>query len=332
MKPADIKPLYGIRDYFLGKTTSNETGTVRVRVPCSSHKDEECEFWCSGCCSMICEECFAGEHDGHQVRRLKNYLSEKLEKRLGGLKLQHSLVHQKELVVNLIQSNTSKLEEAKLQVTVAEKQLNSAIELKTAIDKYLQYVDESEVAENVHECSLMLDLIKFDFVGEEAEKQKIRASQSHNDLSKWSIGSESLPALRIALRSYLHVLSKNPLKIRSSDNLIVGSYLFWIHGGCFKCLRHQNSESCGEKDFRIIVKGTKLDPTINTTFTSEFELTLVNDGDSKKNKVLNGVWEFSGENKCFTEIQWTCLRYSELVDLSRRWISPGNFIEVKFEI
>ena len=91
---------------------------------------------------MICEECFAGKHDGHQVRILKNYHSEKLEKRLGGLKLHHSLVHPKKLEVNLIQSNTSKLQEAKLQVTVTEKQLNSAIELKTAIASHLKHLKQ----------------------------------------------------------------------------------------------------------------------------------------------------------------------------------------------
>ena len=51
-------------------------------------------------------------------------------------------MHQKELVVNLIQSNTSKLEEARLQVTVAEKQLNSAIELKTAIASHLKHLKQ----------------------------------------------------------------------------------------------------------------------------------------------------------------------------------------------
>ena len=66
LKVSDIKPLYGIREYFQSQTT-----VKLVLVPCSVHNSEECVFWCSTCEVKICERCFEVEHDEHSMRRLK---------------------------------------------------------------------------------------------------------------------------------------------------------------------------------------------------------------------------------------------------------------------
>ena len=75
LRSEDIKPLYGIRDFFQRSENVSQ-------LPCSIHFAKNYSLWCNNCQVMICDECF-DDHDGPVVRKLKKYLVEKIESKLG---------------------------------------------------------------------------------------------------------------------------------------------------------------------------------------------------------------------------------------------------------
>ena len=80
VKAEDIKPLYGIRDYFQG--SSNAEVKNSYRFPCSVHPNKDFTFWCTNCNEMICIDCIEEQHDEHPVRNLKKYFIGKIEAKL----------------------------------------------------------------------------------------------------------------------------------------------------------------------------------------------------------------------------------------------------------
>ena len=128
LKADDIKPLYGIRDYFpnsLGKTAPR-----RPRIPCSMHKNLECTFWCNSCNVMICVSCFEPEHDGHSVRSLKTYLVGQVES-IFGAPFRQRISEWRESLEKLISFKKSQFEEV-------EKDLKTAQKLRDEIDDCLK--------------------------------------------------------------------------------------------------------------------------------------------------------------------------------------------------
>ena len=80
---ADIKPLYGIREYI--ESGSKMKIDEKVILPCLAHGNRSCFFWCCYCNLMICED-FFDAHDGHLVRKLKkNIWSRRLSQNLESL-------------------------------------------------------------------------------------------------------------------------------------------------------------------------------------------------------------------------------------------------------
>ena len=321
MRANDIKPLYGIRDYFRGDQNENTSGHWKVHVPCFSHPNQECMFWCSTCSAMICEDCFDKDHDGHFVRKLKNHLEQKLEQRLGE-KLLRGLTKQNDECLKVIELKQSKKN---------KKNLDAVLKLKSALDNYFGFLEGTKTGgRSSKEISLLLDLLKTQFIGTGIwlnSNEKLGAEYTQNEAlangKNLSICRENLPQSNLALRSFLEVHSIYPLKVRSSDNLFVGSTLFWISTDCVNCSAHLRKKRCAEKMFQIRVNCNSL-----FSFFIEFELTLVNDGKASRNKILRGSWD-SIQRK---QIEWDCLKVSELIDPQKMWIVYSEFIEIKFVI
>ena len=161
LKVFDIKPLYGIREYFQSKTAEK-----LVLVPCSVHNFEECTNWCSTCDVKICERCFEVEHDGHSVRKLKPYLREKLEKRMG-LKLEDGLKHHRDKLQQLVETKTSHVKNLKdqvdylqLQIADFECDLKSLMKERSLVYEYCNFLDGKALDENSSEVSLLLNLLE----------------------------------------------------------------------------------------------------------------------------------------------------------------------------
>ena len=76
IKAKDIKPLYGIRDFF-------QVPDVKSSAPkCAVHSREKYSFWCLKCKIKVCGKCINGSHDGHSIRSLTRYLVDEMQQKL----------------------------------------------------------------------------------------------------------------------------------------------------------------------------------------------------------------------------------------------------------
>ena len=74
----DVKPLYGIREFFL-KPCSSRTGSHSNGNACKFHPNLTDKFWCTKCDTSICVRCVDENHDGHSVRNLARHLEEQCQ-------------------------------------------------------------------------------------------------------------------------------------------------------------------------------------------------------------------------------------------------------------
>ena len=133
LRAEEIKPLYGIRDYFQG---SSELDTNdNFRLPCSVHPKKDHTFWCSNCKVMVCDDCIEEIHDNHSIRRLKKYLMGKIESELGK-PFHEGIAECRKWVEKNIQATVSKLEQSKLEVLSNENRLGLALQKKELFDQY----------------------------------------------------------------------------------------------------------------------------------------------------------------------------------------------------
>ena len=82
LRAADIKPLYGIREYFKGTEQLSQFCTSSG-IKCERHWTKECNLWCTECDVTVCELCIQDEHDEHPVRNLRKHLTHKIEQKFG---------------------------------------------------------------------------------------------------------------------------------------------------------------------------------------------------------------------------------------------------------
>ena len=147
LKPDDIKPLYGIRDYIHENVRKK---TKNVFLPCSVHENKECIFWCNTCGNMICDHCFDDEHDDHSVRKLKKHLLKKVEEKFGKSMLE-GIVKYRENLQNLFKSDNSELEKRKWCVAEVEDEMEiveKQIELLNNCFEFLNSGSECSGQEN----------------------------------------------------------------------------------------------------------------------------------------------------------------------------------------
>ena len=157
LKPDDMKPLYGIRDY-IHESVRKKTKTVFL--PCSVHENKECIFWCNTCGNMICDQCFDDEHDDHSVRKLKKHLVKMVEKKLGKT-LKEGIVQYRENLHNIFQLKNSELEKLKLHVAEIEEEMEEVEKQIKVLDDYSE-ISGSGSSDSEHETFLLLGLNNLD--------------------------------------------------------------------------------------------------------------------------------------------------------------------------
>ena len=87
---------------------------------------QECTIWCKNCNIAICDECLEGEHDGHSMRKLKRYLIEKFEAKLGK-SLKDEILEYREEIEKIIGSKRCEVEKSQMasiesEIALAEKE------------------------------------------------------------------------------------------------------------------------------------------------------------------------------------------------------------------
>ena len=118
LKVEDVKPLYGIREFFEDKSLK-----YSPELRCSIHPKHECSMWCIKCDHMVCEDCLETEHDGHAMRKLRKYLVERAES-IFGENLNEGVSRYRETLQTEMESSKTELERLKLQVRDVENKLN----------------------------------------------------------------------------------------------------------------------------------------------------------------------------------------------------------------
>ena len=154
-KPTDIKPLYGIREFF--NSQERITKENKSQKNCNLHQ-KQYSLWCTTCKFMICEDCFESTHDGHLVRKMKKYLEEEIHKFLkmdlieGLSKLQAHLEETQKAICTRLQSR-------KHEVTKLQLFRKNASQLQDKINLYLiSKRDPNQSNSSVCETDLLIDI------------------------------------------------------------------------------------------------------------------------------------------------------------------------------
>ena len=133
LKPEEIKPLYGIREYLEGSYGSKKKKLPVI--PCTVHKKEECTFWCMQYNVTICVECTEHQHDEHAIRNLKTLVAKKTS--LFGKSLLEGTRKYSETLRAIIDSETSQLKKLKSEVAKIEIRFMDAQNQRRIIDEYI---------------------------------------------------------------------------------------------------------------------------------------------------------------------------------------------------
>ena len=362
LKAEDIKPLYGIRDFIQG-TSSQQSQIATPELPCTNHGSHECSYWCNDCNAMICALCFETEHDGHSVRSLKNYLTQKLESQLGKNRLNSRV---RELSDNLTQS----IELMKVRKVSLEKDITEALQKQEVIDDYCKFLTSGDGdVKKSREIILLYRLSRLDLSqlsrpsgfsnlpsGSDVSKVEAPARETSKasvsvkrpicdkrlgtSRTAWTFNfltserlidcncilkhSEELPrGYPICLLNILRVVQRHPLLVEKSGELIVCPFQFWITA---EVINHKFKRN--DKMFRIIVNCRHADDGRLPVSTFEYGLRLLKNENSPKVKEKRGIWTYPKSRKIF----WNCIDVSELLDRREKWIRDDDTIQVILEL
>ena len=95
----ELGPLFGIRDLFLGPSTSKMSSKNDKHAYCSEHYGNVILFWCKSCTEKACPKCFDLRHQSHHLTSYRCYLHEVAKPLLEEVK---PLYHDKEQNLNNI--------------------------------------------------------------------------------------------------------------------------------------------------------------------------------------------------------------------------------------
>ena len=356
LKAEDIKPLYGIRDFIQG-TSSQQSQITTPELPCTNHGSHECSYWCNDCNAMICALCFETEHDGHSMRSLKNYLTQKLESQLGKNRVNSKV---RELRDNL----TKSVEQMKVRKVSIENDITETLQKQKVIDDYCKFLTSSDGdVKKSREIILLyrlsqLDLSQlsrpsgFSYLPSGSDVSKVEAPAS--ETSKASVSekkpicgkcleppvntptysesfidcncmlehSDQLPrGYPICLLSSLRVVQREPLLVEKFCDLVVCPFQFWITD---EVINHKFKRK--DKMFRIIVNCRHSDEGQLPAFTFEYGLQLTKASGERKEK--RGIWTYPKYRKIF----WNCIDLSQLLNRQEKWIRDDDTIRVILEL
>ena len=160
MRAQDIKPLYGIRDYFdaQGQASKNQNG-----VECKQHVSMDCNLWCLRCQIPVCDDCMENEHDEHPVKHLRKYLVHQIEQKLGN-NIYDELTSHLKVLDETIEQQERMLPTLEDRVANIQSFLTEARKKRDAVSRYFENMDRLRSNETVKcDASLLLELSGIDF-------------------------------------------------------------------------------------------------------------------------------------------------------------------------
>ena len=356
-KPTDIKPLYGIRDFFDSQERSGKEHTERKS--CDVHQ-KQYTLWCATCEVMICEDCFEDTHDGHLVRKIKKYLEEEVQNFLkmdlirGLNKFQTHLEETQKTVLTVLESR--KHEITKLQLLT-----KNASQLRDKINLYLiSKNDPIQSNSSVCETDLLIDihhLLKPELTGklfqssswqtlsalrEDKFAQTISVKQATAETRTNTgvvddhiriIETDLFPGVDLVEQVFpwctwvlsMEVENKNPLKIHNSATLdVIQKCKIWLSAHAANCPEHIHYKSCSEKLLRVTIhcdyKNREDDYKILLTkLELSLEIIMIN---IKKSATLLFPLK--------KDVEVDFLSYDQSVQPNNKWIRPDQTMKLIF--
>ena len=354
-KPTDIKPLYGIREFFDSQERNGKERKERKK--CDVHQ-KQYAFWCTTCKVMICEDCFDNAHDGHLVRRMKKYLEEEIQKflkmdKIRGLsKFQTHLEETQEAVCTRLQFR-------KNEVTKLQLFRKNASQLQEKINLYLiSKSDPNQSNSSVCETDLLIDIhrllepeLKSKFF-ESASCQTLNALREDKLAQTISVKlattetrtnagvvgdhiriveTDLFPGIDLVEQVLpwctcsllMEVENRNPLKIKNSSTMhVIEKYKIWLSAHSAHCSEHIYHKSCSEKLLRVKIhcdyKNWE-DEILLTKLELSFEIIMKN---IKKSATLSFPLK--------KDVTVDLLPYRQFVQPGYEWIRPDQKFEIIF--
>ena len=360
-KPTDIKPLYGIREFFNSQeriTKENES-----QKNCNLHQ-KQYTLWCSTCKVMICEDCFENNHDGHLVRKMKKYLEEEYQKFLKmdlieGLNKFQAHLEDTQKTVSI------RLHYRKNEVTKLQMLTKNASQLRDKINFYLiSKSAPNQSNSSVCETDLLIDihhLLKPEMMSNFLEsascqtesspredkcaqtvsvEQVTAEAQTRTDgfqkdaknaqtLILWGIDhiEEVFPWCSYILS--MNIENRNPLKVKNSATMdVIQKYKVWLSVHAARCPKHIYHKSCPEKLLRVTIHcdyKNWVDEVLPTKLELSLEIILYG-LKAQINITKSGTLVFPRTKNVDVDL----LLYNQFVQHSNEWIGPGEKMNVLF--
>ena len=354
-KPTDIKPLYGIREFFNSQeriTKENES-----QKNCNLHH-KQYTLWCSTCKVIICEDCFENNHDGHLVRKIKKYLEEEIQKFLkmdliqGLNKFQTHLEETQKTVSTVLESR-------KNEVTKLQLFRKNASQLRDKINLYLiSKSDRNQSNSSVCETDLLIDihrLLELGLMGNFFESASCqtencpREDKSAQTISVTLVTAETrtntgvvddhirivetdlFPGVDLVEQVFpwstwvlsMEVENRNPLKIKNSFTMdVIQKYKIWLSAHAAHCSKHIHHKSCSEKFLRVTIhcdyKNWE-DEILLTKLELSFEIIMKN---IKKSATLSFPLK--------KDVEVDLLLYDQFVQPNNTWIRSDQTMTLIF--
>ena len=318
VKINDLPPLYGIRDFIHSFVESKPP--VGAYVPCSNHVEYVGTLWCHPCEVVLCDGCF-DDHDGHLVRRLKNYLIEKIEAKWG-TPWRETFIQDRPALQKRLENKTSELEELTEQIEQVRAEIETLNQHEKLINEYSKFLNQQVPNNKTTETFLLFKISKIEPLG--CTK---RVTEEYMDPKKDQLPSATrvTSSSNAVFACFLTVQSREPFQTCNSDKFSFGQFRFWLHTKVV----YYNSQ----KTLRISLNCDMADGSRPPTFDMRYKFRLINQADDQLTKNKYGTWNYPWYEKLY----WHPISNSDIIEDAGGWIAKSNekmkeFISILLEV
>ena len=337
LKLEDIKPLYGIRDFFQGSVRKKTTKTVSL--PCPVHESNECTIWCNTCCAMICIECFGDAHDDHSMRDLRKHLMRKIEEKYG----KDGISQYRGDLLELIESKTLEVEKLKMHLVTVQHEIEKIQKQIEVLDEGSKVLGRETDSKFGKELLALLRLSEIDLLKKELPQHAKHTLENYSLMSPELVDADGNPICNcdcllehmpkpplnfpFSLLTRIPVHQREPLLVGRSDSLIICPFQFWITCEVVDMLWDGRKR----KVFRFAINFCHVENGVDVEYlppsTFHYGLTL-NNLEVEGNKTKKGTWEFPKDKR----LLWCSMLCVDLIKPESGWILDNNDIELILEL
>ena len=347
IKAADVKPLYGIRDFLQQQDPTNSTRLNEVvnGSVCKFHTGITCNLWCTNCDVMICNLCLGDDHDGHTVRNFRRYLEDRLKIKVAKSFRNDLRSYYQEADSNINRCN-ERIKSLRSELLKWEECLKNTTDKKKLISRWMTSLSGNSSFENVDVSSILI-FLKDDLRLPELPVCSSKLVTPQNTGNYY----QSIPNLSVVMETPSHVVNKssnvseicnssdcfenvegiiniatklNKVEPQQPNRFIFGHYVFRVG-----CSLQNDPPWIGEKlliEIRASLQPAKKATRFEQNGCVDVEVALTNQiypARSFKSKRI--TWAYTEKN----ELEVFTLNYANLRNLKNMWLKAGDILEVQ---